>query len=71
MSKRSAFLAGFLAAALMVSAAGASDRHATSAQRDPAWSLLQTDFPCAEDEVLGYSPASASHVVCIHVEALP
>lgn len=30
------------------------------------WTLTQADFPCAEDEVLGYSPRSDDHVVCMH-----
>lgn len=32
------------------------------------WNLDQHYFPCAEDEVLGYSPSNHDRVVCIHIK---
>ena len=34
-------------------------------------SMLQSDFPCNEDQVLGYHPAfGTEHVGCMHIESV-
>ena len=35
-----------------------------------SFDFSQRAFPCAEDEVLGYTPGVPDHVVCFHRDAL-
>lgn len=57
------------ATATLVSVAGLATACAPDTEPAKAGIMPQSEFPCHEDEVLGYDPAYGSdHVGCIHVE---
>ncbi len=60
-----------LAAAAAVGAMALADPGEVHAAPGDDYDYSQTEFPCQEDEVLGYSPKfGPDHVGCIHVEEL-
>lgn len=63
LSTRVMLLVGSIAALLAMAIAEPGDVHASP--------FDQSEFPCQEDEVLGFSPSfGPEHVGCIHIEDL-
>lgn len=68
MSKTSAILAGLAGAIIL---GNLPVLLADDLEAPPTVPFTQSEFPCQEDEVLGYAPEfGPDHVGCIHIDAL-